>query len=214
MTRLARLFAVAGFAFLASISAPAGATSLAPLTVDQMVDASDLVVIGKVLSVEAEATPGGRVYTYVEIEIERGLKGLAEAGDYLRLEAPGGVTAAGEFTDVSLAPRFSEGERALLFLAEKRFGTLYGTVGMSLGKYTIKQDPATGHDMVVRFTVPYTQAFDARFVPNPPANDRVSLDAMLSAVEARVELGWDGAPIPGIAADKLRAINKLQAGVK
>ncbi len=214
MIRLARIFAIAGLLACAAASAPASATSLASLTVDQMVDASDLVVVGTVRHVETILDFDGRVYTHVEVEVERALKGPTEANDFLTIEVPGGVTTAGDWMLVPLAPRYSVDERALLFLAEKRFGSAYGTIGLSLGKYTVKQNPADGADMVVRFTVPYDRDYDARFIPNPPPSERVSLDAMIRAVQTRAELGWDGQAIPGISNEKLRSINKLQPGVK
>lgn len=214
MIRIARLFAISGLLAAAAASSPAGATSLAPLSVDQMVDASHLVVVATVREVSTMLDYDGRVYTHVEVEVERAVKGPAEPNDFLTIEVPGGVTADGDWMLVPLAPRYSVDERALLFLAEKRFGSAYGTVGLSLGKYTVKQNPSTGTDMVVRFTVPYDRDYDARFIPNPPANERVSLDSMLTSVEARVAKGWDGRPIPGISLDELRTINKLQPGVK
>jgi hypothetical protein len=33
-------------------------------------------------------------------------------------------------------------------------------------------------------------------------------------VRARVDLGWDGQPIPGISAERLRTINRIQPGVR
>ena len=50
---------------------------------------------------------------------------------------------------------------------------------------------------MVNFSVPYTEEFDARFVPAPPKEERVSLSSFAAAVQARVELGWDGQGIPG-----------------
>ena len=102
----------------------------------------------------------------------------------------------------------------MLYLASRRFGAAYGTVGMMMGKFTIKQNPADGSDMVVRFTVAFPREYDARFIPNPAKDERVSLVSMETAVLKRVTEGWDGNPIPGVSASHLREINKLQPGVK
>ncbi|GDX80572.1 hypothetical protein LBMAG42_23830 [Deltaproteobacteria bacterium] len=192
----------------------AHATTLAPLTHDQMVDAADLIVEGTVLSVNTMVDEHGHVWTQARVRVEQSLKGGAAIGKTVLVESAGGVLSDGRAIDVHLAPRYDQEERVLLYLVSRRFGAAYGTVGMMMGKFTIKQNPADGSDMVVRFTLPYAREYDARFLPNPPAAARVSLASMEVAVETRVAEGWDGAPIPGVSAAHLREINKLQPGVK
>lgn len=213
MNRFVRMLAVGAVAGLA-LATPAAATTLAALSHDQMVDASDAIVEGTVLSVTPWKDETGRVWTRAQLRVDRVLKGDVKVGDLLPLEAPGGVAEDGAITAVHLAPRYDEEERVLVYLNLKRFGTVYGTVGLMMGKFTIRQNPADGSDMVVRFTLPADRPYDARFVPHPPAAERQSLASYESAVRARVALGWDGEPIPGVAVDHLRTINKLQPGVK
>lgn len=202
-------------ALLASACAlPAGATTLAPLTVDQMTDASDLIVRGHVTDVWTELDDHNHLWTRAEVEVTEGLKGTVAPGDVVIVDAAGGIDADGSVHDVALAARYAKGEDVFLFLAETRFGAHYDTVAMSNGKFTVKQDPRDGALMVVKFTVPYTQPWDPRFVPNPSPERRVSLKAIEALVSARVQLGWDGKPIPGVSGDKLRTINHLQAGVR
>lgn len=214
MNRFVRMLTVALLAGVTLASPPASATTLAPLTHDQMVDASDLIVEGTVVSVAPWVDDTGRVWTRAQVRVDRALKGDVEPGDLLPVEAPGGVSDDGAITVVHLAPRYDEGERVLLYLNEKRFGTMYGTVGLTLGKYTIRQNPADGSDMVVRFTLPADQPYDARFIPHPPAAQRLSLAGFEAAIAERVEEGWDGKPIAGVDTAHLRKINKLQPGVK
>jgi hypothetical protein len=190
------------------------ATSLVSLSTDQMTDASELVVRGVVERVSVEVTTAGRIATRAEVRVVDGYKGNVEEGDYVDVLVMGGVLPNGEIMDVPSSPRFSEGEETLLFLSAHRDGETYGVVGMSHGKFTVKQDPADGRPMLVRFTLPYTENFDARFVPNPSKDKRVKLDDLAAQVEARVDLGWDGKPIPGISDARLRLINRLQPGVK
>lgn len=210
MNRFAAIIAVIAL----GASAPAGATSLARLSHDQVVDASDAIVEGTVSLVWSTVDERGRVWTRAVVEVDRSLKGDHSAGDVVTVEAAGGTSPTGAVTYVGLTSRYSKGERVLLYLCEKRQGTVYGTVGMMMGKYTIKQNPADGSDMVVRFTVPADEAYDARFIPNPPLADRVSLASMESKVAARVAEGWDGEPIPGISRERLLLINNVQSGVK
>jgi hypothetical protein len=43
---------------------------------------------------------------------------------------------------------------------------------------------------------------------------QVTLQTLENSIRARVDLGWDGKPIPGISAERLRTINRLQPGVR
>jgi hypothetical protein len=214
LSRLALALVLAGGAVVAlPMTAPAHATTLALLTPDQMTDASDLVVRGTVVDTWSEYDTNSHVVTYATVQVTEGYKGTVAAGDFVTVETPGGVV--GDVVGVvEGAARYDKGEDVFLFLAEKRFGTSYGTVGMWLGKFTVKPNPTDGRDMLVRFTVPWGQRFDARFVPSPPAAQRVAVSDFGASVRARVALGWDGAPIPGISNAKLRQINKLQPGVR
>lgn len=212
MNRTLRIAALLGL--LAAASPSALATSLAQLSTEQLTDAADLIVRGEVERVYVEYSTTARVVTHAEVRVTEGLKGLAEPGDYVDVVSVGGRTADGAFMEVLGAPRFSEGEDTLLFLAGRDDGQTWGVVGMHLGKYSIKQNPTDGRPMVVRFTLPFKDAYDARFIPNPPKGERVMLDELVEQVRARVDLGWDGQPIPGVSDDHLRSINRLQPGVK
>lgn len=200
-------------AALAALHQPAGATTLAALSLEQVTDASDLVVRGTVESMSVEMDVHGHAITVVEVEVTESLKGAVEVGDFLRVESPGG-TIDGQTMLVASAARYSVGEDTLLFLSEHADGMSYGTVGMTLGKYSVRPDPLDGTPLAVQFTVPQTESYDARFIPIPPKGQRVTLSTVEAQVRARVELGWDGKPIPGISADRLRTINKLQPGVR
>jgi len=178
-----------------------------------MTDASDLVVRGTVVDTWSEYDTNSHVVTYATVQVTEGYKGTVAAGDFVTVETPGGVV--GDVVGVvEGAARYDKGEDVFLFLAEKRHGTSYGTVGLFLGKFTVKVNPQDGQPMIVRFTVPWDQRFDARFVPNPPVAERVSVAAFEQRVQARVAAGWDGTPVPGMSPVKLRQINKLQPGVR
>ncbi|MEN9784870.1 MAG: hypothetical protein RLZZ299_134 [Pseudomonadota bacterium] len=197
----------------AMLAQPAGATSLARLSVEQMTDASDLVVRGEVVAIDTDVDDRGQVVSHAEIRVAEGLKGHVSAGDHVTVETPGGALET-YVARVDGAARYSVGEQVFVFLSEKRGGTSYGTVGMFLGKYTVKQDPRTGADMAVQFTVPWGQVYDARFIPNPPASERLGAATLADRVRARVTAGWDGEPIPGADPARLRQINSLQPGVR
>lgn len=194
-------------------SQPVSATSLAPLTQAQMTDASDSIVRGKVISVWTMTNPAGHIVTRALVQVTHSYKGSVAVGTVIPVDSPGGGYV-GILSDVAAAARFSVDEDVFLFLATIYHGTAYTPVGMYLGKYTVRQNPVDGSEMPVRFTIPYTQDYDARFIPHPPAAERIRLEDMVKQVEDRVQAGWDGQPIPGVDPAHLREINRLAPGVK
>lgn len=208
MKAFLRLTAVA---FGLAVATPAPATTLAPLTTDQMTDASDTIIRGTVVSTWTMLDDQGHVWTRANVRVDEALKGAPAAT--VTVESPGGVLN-GVVYEVPLAARYDEGEEVFLFLTEKASRGVYGTVAMYGGKYTVRVNPQGGAEMVVLFTLPYTKDFDARFIPHPPVGERLGLATLEAQVRARVDLGWDGQPIPGLSNDRLRQINRLQPGVK
>lgn len=211
MRSLARLVIVAALAVAALT--PASATTVAPLTLDQMTDASDLVVRGTVESVWVEESDAGRIWTRALVRVDASIKGHADVNDYVTVESAGG-TLGTRTTLVPGAARYSVGEEALLFLADKPSKGVYGTVGMGVGKFTVRPSPVDGTPLVVRFVLSQDKAYDARFLPVPPVGQQVTLASIESSVRSRAALGWDGSSIPGISDAKLRTINRLQPGVR
>lgn len=196
-----------------SLIEPAHATSIAPLSFEQLVDASDLIARGTVTDVWADVGAQG-VRTRLTLHVDRAVKGSANVNSAGEIEilVPGG-DLDGNITLVDGSPRYGVGERVFVLLEERKDGS-YLNVALGAGKYTIKQNPADGSDMLVQFLVPYDRAWDYRFIPNPPAESRVSLVSLEARVEARVAIGWDGQPIPGTTLEHLRSINHLQLGVR
>lgn len=204
------LGAMLGIGALAVLApSPAHATSIAPLTLEQMVDGSDLIVRGTVNDVWTTLDPVG-VITHATITVERTLKG--NASGEVEVIVPGGELD-GSINLVDGAPRYGVGERVLVLLSARKDGS-YLNVAFGSGKYDVKQNPTDGSDMVVQFTVPYDRAWDFRFLPNPAPADRVSLAALEQRMTDRVTLGWDGKPLPGVSLEHLREINHLQNGVR
>ncbi len=199
-------------AALVGLLAPgtARATSLTRLTVEQMTDAADLVIRGRVVEVWVEEASNGSLWTHAQVEVLKVLKGDPATRTVV-------VRQLGGFLDdrvqiVEAAPRFSVGEEALMFLEHLEPGKTT-VVGWYQGKFTARIDPDTGEELGVRFTVPTLQPYDHRFIPYPPPERRVRMADLERRVLDRVEAGWDGRPIPGVSMDKLARINKLQPGV-
>lgn len=204
-------------AILATLSlgavAPSYATTVAPLSVEQVTDASDLIIRGEVEDMWVDPDVSGRIYTRILVRVTKVLKGTASVDDYVTVESAGG-TLDGQTMIVHGAARYSVGEDTLLFLADKPSRGVYGTVGLSLGKYTVRPDPLNGTPLAVQFNVRPEQTYDARFIPVPPVDKRVTLGTLEARVRARLVTGWDGKPIPGVSNEHLRTINNVQPGVR
>ena len=192
---------------------PAGATTVAALSLEQMTDASDLVVRGVVESTWVDLDEHGHVWTRALVRVEETIKGDAAVDDYVTVEAAGG-TIDGVTAAVPGSARYSVGEDTFLFLTDKPSHEAYGTVAMAAGKYTVHPDPRDGTPLVIQFAPSPKVAWDARFIPVPPVDQRVTLASMEERVRARVQLGWDGKPIPGMSDERLRSINRLQPQVR
>jgi hypothetical protein len=141
-----------------------------PLTVEDLAQRAELVVIGEVTSVASEFhATRSQIVTRVDVRVAEALKGKAGANP-LQLRQPGG--RVGEMTsEVAGAARFVAGERTLLFLARGGDGTL-AVVGLFQGKFALERDGA-GRDVAVR-----------RVPGSAEVLDRVSLDQIRVAVAA------------------------------
>ena len=139
-SRLVQLLTVAAFTGLALPLATASllrAMDLATLTAG-----ADQIVIGEVLS--AESTWDGEhrsIYSTIEIGVQESWKGSLPTNGRIRIRQLGGRVGQVEMTVVGM-PRFTRGERALVFLRREQ------VVGMSQGKRTLRWDSASRSWMV------------------------------------------------------------------
>ena len=200
---------LAGVGLFAAV--PVQATSITPLTIEQMTDASNLVVRAEVTQVWVEQDERGNIRTRAQLEVEQVFKGKASV-DAVLVDQVGGVLN-NEFSVIPFAARFSQGEVGVFFL-ESQADDRRSIGGWSQGKYTGRSHPTTGEEMVVRYTVSQDRPYDHRFIPHPTLDQQVLAQALVDRILARVDAGWDGRLIPGVDPDKLRQINKLQPGVK
>jgi hypothetical protein len=190
------LLALAGL----GLATVASASTLAPLSVDQLTDASDYVVRGTVNQMWVDTDEGGYHWTRVQLEVDAVYKGPADT-DALQLDVMGGFLN-GEGTLSLDSPRFDVGEDVLVFAEKLPSGALVPT-GLKQGKHTVRIDPDNGQPMLVQFNPAPHKAYDHRFVPHPDPADRVYLSDIIEQVEARVHQGWDGRAIPGKSTERL-----------
>lgn len=196
---LAMLFALGGRAL------EARATTLAPLTVEQLTDGSTYIVEGKVLEVWTELDDtSAMVWTRARVQVTRTLKGPDEPQE-LVIESPGGKYGAFD-VKVPAHAVFSVDEDVFLFLDESRDGHLR-PAGMFLGKYTIRRAPGDTESYARTWNSTANEPFDARFLPHPEKGDRVYLADLEDRVVAELRVGWDGKAIPGASPEHLQTIN-------
>jgi hypothetical protein len=138
---LAASVALAGVV-VSTVARPARASIVLALELPELVYRSDRVVLARVVSVRsAWDAAHEHIDTRVEIQVDETWKGGAAPSGRIVVTTPGG-TADGITMRVIGAPRFSEGERAVLFL--KGTPGASTVVGMAQGKRPILPDPSTG----------------------------------------------------------------------
>ena len=186
----------------------AHATTMVPLSVDQLVDASDAVVRGQVISIWTEVDPKtDMIWTHAQLEVSEVFKGQISS-DYIVIEQPGGSWGTKEAIVEGIA-RFSVEEEGYFFI-EHLASDRSVPVGMFQGKYNVLMDPYSQKEIVHRFPLHPSRAFDHRFIPLPPENSRTTAQNFETKIIDRVETGWDGRPIPGTSTERLERINLKQ----
>ena len=189
----------------------AEATTMVPLTIEQLVDSSDNVVKGVVTEVWTEPdSKTGMIWTHAQIEVQTVLKGDTDV-DVLVLEQPGGVWGTKDAIVEGVA-RFSVGESGYFFVEELDSGRSV-PVGMFQGKFNVLMDPYSRKEITTRFALHPKMNFDHRFIPLPEKSKRVTVDSFERRIKQRVQTGWDGNPIPGKNTEKLQKINKINPNV-
>ncbi len=205
--------ALAAGSIATTVPDQAEATSLAELSIEQITDASTYIVTGTVTEVWTEVDDKDWVWTRARLAVDTVYKG-PDAPQELIIDTIGGVTPDGRTTIVHGAARFSEGEELVAFLDTIKHGERLTPVGMFLGKYTVRRAAGEDRQHVMRWHGKALETFDARFLPTPAVESRVYLDDLLSQVESRLVVGWDGQPIAGISATKLETVNAPERRIR
>ena len=186
------------------------ATSMVKLEFNQLVDASDNIIRGKVTEMWVETDPrSNTIWTHAQVEITSVLKGNL-TDDVIILEQPGGQH--GHLgTIVEGVARFSVGEEGYFFV-EKLNSDRFVTVGMYQGKYSVRLEPRSREEIVIRYSLHPAKAYDHRFIPYPDESKMVFAKSFEDSILERVEIGWDGKAIPGTSLERLERINTKTIG--
>lgn len=199
------LVRAAVFALAIGAIAPASATTIVPMTIDQFTDASTYIVEGKVTAVWTELdAASGLVWTKARVAVTTTYKGPDDPAELVV------ASLGGDYGDYSVwmpsMAVFSQDEDVFLFLAEAKNGRL-SPVSKFAGKYTIRRAPGETASYARLWEPAKGERFDARFLPHPLPEHRLYLADLRSEVQAHLAEEWDGKPIPGISAEKLSEIN-------
>ena len=132
-----------GIALVAAIlAAPAFATTVTKMDLEQLVQRADLIVQGQVQSVYSQWDEGRRlVFTYISIRVDEPLKG--ERRQSILIRQIGGTVGAIQMS-VAGVPQFKSGEMAIVFLKRQDDST-FQVVGMNQGLYEIVEDFAVSN---------------------------------------------------------------------
>jgi hypothetical protein len=169
---------VRAFLVLLACTLPAAATTIVPMSVEQLTQAASHIVEGQALrSWSAWNAQHTLIYTYTSFAVSRSLKGNAPA--VVTVKQLGG-SAGGYTQHVSGVRHFQSGEQALLFLRPSvaADGTLV-VVGLMQGNYRIYEN--SGGESMVSNGVTGAQQYDHGQIENFSGSS-----LRLQDVEARV----------------------------
>jgi hypothetical protein len=125
---------------------PASATSYVPMTDEALVDQAPVIAVVEIQG-SGSGQEGLRPFTAYPARIQKVLKGALAPGLIVTVRVPGGVRADGRALRIWGAPRFTPGERALLFLFPRLDGT-YSIANLMLGAF--HEVRAGGQSLAVR----------------------------------------------------------------
>jgi hypothetical protein len=163
---------------VASLAIPAFATTVAKLSLEQLVQKADLIVQGQVESVYTQWDEDRRlVFTYVAIRVDEPLKG--ESRRPVLIRQVGGTVGTIQMS-VAGVPQFRSGEMTLVFLKRQDDST-FQVVGMNQGLYKIIDDVAVSNVFGV-------DLFDSKTgeISKPVAGGRAPLEQLKSKIRELV----------------------------
>ena len=121
------------------------AVQFTPLSIEQLSQESTLIVQGTVLTKSCQRDPAGRIFTKVELGIAEVWKGSLATNRFTIVHG-GGILGDRKAT-VSGQVEFGLGEEVVAFLVLNQRGEGV-TLGLSQGKFEIRQDAGTGERLV------------------------------------------------------------------
>jgi len=173
------LLSVSNLCLICGLAAsPARATTVAPLSFEELVRQSSSVVYARVIDVHGQwSDDRRRIDSLITVAVIKGLKGASTAG--LTLTVPGGQV--GRYLNLMPgAPSFAPGDLAVLFLTA-RGPRLPVPTGFTQGIYRVVRDSGSGATLVAP---PVVEAGGAAIVRGDRRRQPVPIEAFELAVRA------------------------------
>jgi hypothetical protein len=128
---------LAVFTLVSCLVGTARATVVVQSSIEELVDASDVVVHGVIQRVNETNAPGvSRLVSTVAVDVLEVLKGLPPDSQSIRLVLPGGIAGERRML-VPGMPRFNEGDEVVMLLERTRFG--FTPAGLSRGVFKVRR---------------------------------------------------------------------------
>lgn len=118
----------------------ARATRLVPLTIEQLAQASDLIVHGIVREMAVQRDERGRIFTTFQLSLEDVWKGDVPDG-MCRIVEGGGVLGESALT-ARPHPGYAVGQEVVAFLVRNPAGE-WVTLGMAQGRFEVRREPSS-----------------------------------------------------------------------
>jgi len=171
-----------------ALASPGAATTFVGINERVLTRAADAIVVGTVEHIETVGQPDGGIDTLITLEVERTLKG--SVGRLVTLKQPGG--RLGERVEwIAGSPRFTRGERQLVFVSAHHDGTAR-TTAFGMGQFVVVPHPRTGEPMAERL-------LDGSVLGDRPLR-RAPLARLLRTIARAVAADPDGASAPLVVA--------------
>jgi hypothetical protein len=122
---------------LLGAQAPATATSVVRLDLNQLTDKAEVILHGRCIRKQARKDRGGDIVTDLTLEVFDALKG--ELGRTFEFTVYGGVLPE-RGSAIAGAPTFKTGEELLVFLGPVNARGQRMVIGLAQGKYTIRRE--------------------------------------------------------------------------
>ena len=171
------------FVLFMLLASPATATVYLPVDFQEMVDASQAIVHGRVVDVRSEPTRDRMmVVSYVTLEVAQHLKG--SLGESVTFRVPGGQI--GRYRRVIVgAPQFERGDEVVVFLSARGPSIPY-IFGLSQGLFRVRRF-ADGRAVVTPPAVMARGSDAERVVRGDPARRPLPLASFARDVKAILE---------------------------
>ncbi len=178
------------WSWLCVASAPAGASVLIHLDLEEMTTLSSAILLGRCVEIKGGWNEEGYIVTNNVFEVREYYKG--NLGSRVIISELGGQ-AGDRMAEYPGVPRFRVGEEAVLFVWTDRYGR-HQVIGLTQGKFQVRHDSKTGEVVLCQAASTEPMIEPRRHSHTAPVEP---LRFSLAAFRSRVNLMLRGAAAQG-----------------